>query len=98
MKRLFFIIILLSVITGCDALKKNYGIPYYQLGMSEQDFTLSHKNNLTMMEAVKGQTVYRRVTSTTSYTYYYFENSKLVRMLRTDITNPNPVVVVAPTK
>ncbi|WPU97504.1 hypothetical protein SNE26_15870 [Mucilaginibacter sp. cycad4] len=63
--------------------------------MSEQDFTASHKNNLTIMEATKGHTVYRRVIGNNGERmYYYFENDKLVKMRRAD--SPNSVVVIDP--
>lgn len=94
MKNLFFVLVLLSVIMSCATLKKNYGIPDYQLGMKEQEFTESHKNNLVTIEATKGYTVYRRVTGFDSYTYYYFDDGKLVRMRRMD--SPDKVLVVEP--
>ena len=99
MKKLIFIFFVLSIITSCDVLKKNNGVPDYQLGMNEQDFTASHKNNLSIVEATQGQTVYRRITGydgyhVTSYMYYYFENNKLIRMRRMD--NPSNIMVVGP--
>jgi hypothetical protein len=97
MKKQLFIFLLLAIFTSCAALKKNYGIPDYQLGMSEQDFTASHKNNLVMVEATPGQTVYRRVVGfslegVATFMYYYFDNGKLVRMRRID--DPGTTVVV----
>ena len=99
MKKLIFIFFVLSIITSCDVLKKDNGVPDYQLGMSEQDFTASHKNNLFIVEATQVRTVYRRITGydgyqANSYMYYYFENNKLVKIHRMD--NPSNVVVVKP--
>jgi hypothetical protein len=93
MKKAFFILSFLFVITSCK-------IPVYTIGMTEAQFTSQHKLNLQLVEATARRSVYKRAVSADdngnfTVMYYYFVDGKLVRMQQDE---RRPDVIIEHTK
>jgi uncharacterized lipoprotein YajG len=90
MKKLFAILLLSFILSGC-------AVKQYTIGMSETEFTASQKYNLSLVEATQGRSVYKRVVEADAQRvvanmYYYFKEGRLVRIER--VEEPKPAIVV----
>ncbi|WP_421944605.1 hypothetical protein [Pedobacter sp.] len=87
MKKLLFICLLAVVALGCKSV--SYYEPKFTIGMTEADFKQSNPKSMLVSSADDNTKIYRSTYEgwrpiPEPYSFFYFNNSKLVRFVKSD--------------